>query len=141
MLRPVVPITPVGDEVGQTVSALVDSGSEHILAAPWIARAVGLDPGSSARELTIGIGGESVRVRFIDMTLRLHPPAAGDEEYVEWSAEVGLVGHWKPTWPMLVGQVGFFSQFTVQMSRHAQRLAVEDFDAFDKRHGIRYLNS
>lgn len=34
---------------------------------------------------------------------------------------------------MLLGQVGFFDQFTVTMNRHAQGLAVERLEQWDSR--------
>ena len=37
---------------------------------------------------------------------------------------------------MILGQVGFFDQFTVSMSRNAQAMAVEVWDTFDRRFGI-----
>jgi len=89
--------------------------------------------------LILGSAAKPVEVRFCDLTLRLHPPDGGDEEYVEWHAEVGFVRRWRPTWPLLVGQVGFFDRFTVTMSRLAQHVALEPHDRFDQRFGIRYM--
>ncbi len=64
-------------------------------------------------------------------------PAPGDYDGDgDWPAEVGFVSHWLPTWPMLLGQVCFLDRFTATMSRHAQRLAVEDRSAFDDRFGV-----
>jgi hypothetical protein len=137
VLRPIVPITLVGEDVAPTSLALVDSGSEHVLAAPWLANAVGIDANQSQRRLNLGIGGETVEVWFSDLTLRLHPPDGDDDEFVEWQAEVGFVRHWRPTWPILVGQVGFFDKFTVSISRFAQQVAVEADTAFDLRFGVR----
>jgi len=37
---------------------------------------------------------------------------------------------------MLVGQAGFFDQFTVTMSRFALQTAVEPVEAFDGRFGV-----
>lgn len=136
VLRPVVPITIVGSEPAPTVWALVDSGAEHVLAAPWLAEAAGIDVERSEHEIELGIGGEVVSTRFVTVSLRLHPPDAEDREYVEWESEVGLVSRWNPTWPMLAGQVGFLSRFTVTMSRQARLTAVEDWDAFDRRFGV-----
>lgn len=135
VMRPVLPITLVADDVAPTALSLVDSGCEHVLAAPWLANAVGVDPGRGHRSITLGIGGESLNVRFIDLTLRLQAPGSSDENYVEWQAEVGFLSRWRPTWPILVGQMGFLNRFTVTMSRQAQQLAVEDWDAFDRRFG------
>ena len=136
VLRPVVPITLVGDDVAPASLALVDSGCEHILAAPWLASSVGIDPKRSHRQLDLGIGGQTVEVRFADLRLRLHPFGGGDEEFVEWQAEVGFVHRWRPTWPILVGQVGFLDKFTVTMSRLAQQVAVEANDESDRRFGV-----
>jgi hypothetical protein len=139
VLRPIVPITLVGSDIAPTSLALVDSGCEHVLAAPWLANAVGVDADRSHRRLDLGIGGHTVEVRFSDLTLRLHPPDGDDDEFVEWQAEVGFVDHWRPTWPILVGQVGFLDKFTVSMSRLAQQVAVEAHDEFDTRFGVRYM--
>ena len=68
----------------------------------------------------LGIGGESVNVRFIDARLRLHPDGGDDDEYQEWDAKIGVVTHWKPTWQVIVRQVGFMDHFTVSMSRFSQ---------------------
>jgi hypothetical protein len=76
-------------------------------------------------------------VEFADASLRLMAPGeANDDVYVEWQAEVGFLQQWRPTWPMLVGQVGFFDQFTVTMSRFALQTAVEPAGAFDARYGV-----
>lgn len=138
VLRPIVPITLVGQDVAPTSLALVDSGCEHVLAAPWLANAVGVDAEQSDRRLYLGIGGDTVKVRFADLTMRLHPPDGDDDEYVEWQAEVGFVHHWRPTWPILVGQVGFFDKFTVTMSRPAQHAAIQADDEFDRHFGVQY---
>lgn len=138
VMRPVVPITLVANDIAPTALSLVDSGCEHILAAPWLASAIGVDPDDGHRSITLGIGGESLRVRFVDLTLRLQAPGTNDDDYVEWQAEVGFLSHWRPTWPILVGQMGFLDRFTVTMNRQAQRLAVEDWDAFDRRFGVDY---
>jgi hypothetical protein len=127
----------VGADVSSTVYALVDSGCSHILAAPWLAYAAGIDPKASGRALLLGIGGTSVMVEFADASLRLMAPGdAGDDAFIEWQAEVGFLQQWRPTWPMLVGQVGFFDQFTVAMSRFALQTAVEPVEVFDGRFGV-----
>ena len=137
VLRPVVPISVVGQQVGTSVLALVDSGCEHILAAPWVATAAGVDPKDSHRELLLGLGGETVRVRFLDLQLRLHPPGEGNDDiFVDWEDEVGFLSHWRPTWPVIVGQTGFMKRFTVTMSRLAQAVAIEDGDVFDSRYPV-----
>jgi Aspartyl protease len=135
--RPIVPVALVGDEVSNTVYALVDSGCSHVLAAPWLAASAGLDAKGSDRTLDLGIGGTTVHVRFVDARVRLLAPGdAGDDQYIEWDTEVGFVQHWRPTWPMIVGQTGFFDQFTVTMSRFSQFTAIEAREEFDDHFGV-----
>jgi hypothetical protein len=38
-------------------------------------------------------------------------------------------------WQVVLGQVGFFDQFTVSFSRRALRLAIEHVESFDERFG------
>ena len=74
-LRPVVSVRLLGSRPGsQNVAALVDSGCDHVLAAPWIAQDIGVIPDSN-RESVLGIGGGSQRVRFADVSIHLLPPA------------------------------------------------------------------
>jgi len=131
----------VGDDLSTPVFALIDSGSEHVLAAPWLANAVGVNHSQAHDEIELGIGGQIIRVSFVDLRLRLHPARGSDEEYVEWECEVGLVNSWKPTFPVILGQQGFLDRFTVTLNRQAQMVAVEDWDAFDRRFGVHYADS
>lgn len=133
-LRPVVPIRIVGRDVSETTYALVDSGSTHILAAPWLADAAGVDRKASGRRLRLGIGGATVDVEFADVSLRLMAPVDDDECFIEWQAEVGFVQHWRATWPVVVGQIGFLDQFTVTPSLYAKHTAIESNIAFDERY-------
>jgi hypothetical protein len=133
----VVPVALVGAEISPPVQALVDSGCEHVLADWWLAHAAGVDPKGSAREIKLGLGGDSIQVRFVDVRMRLFAPdSPQDEHFAEWEGEVGFVQHWRPTWPMLLGQIGFLDQFTVTMSRLAATTAVEHKEVFDQRFGV-----
>lgn len=136
--RPVVSAALVGPsgEVSSGVYALVDSGCSHILAAPWLAPAAGVEPKDSVRETSLGIGGTTGKARFLDLRVRLLAPGGTDEQYLEWDAEVGFVDHWRPTFAMILGQDGFFNEFTVTMSNFAFLTAVERRDAFDDRFGV-----
>jgi hypothetical protein len=136
--RPIVSTALVGWEgaVSDGLYALVDSGCSHILAAPWLADAVGVDSKATSRELDLGIGGSTVRVRFSDLRIRLLAPGGTDEQYIEWSAEVGFVDRWRPTFVMILGQWGFFDQFTVTMSSYALQTAIEPLEEFDTRFGV-----
>ncbi len=54
----------------------------------------------------------------------------------DWDAEVGFLTTWEPAWPVLMGQTGFFDQFTVTMHRSAHALVVEPWEVFDERFGV-----
>ena len=138
LLRPVVLIQIAGaDSPSDTFVALVDSGCDHILAPEWLARLVGaeLDP---RRECSIRIAGAPRRVRFADVSLRLCSPAArfGDpapEIVAEWQTQVGFFLDWSdPPWTVILGQCGFFDEFTVVMSRLSQRLTIESATFHDE---------
>lgn len=76
LLRPVVLIRMAGARVGEhNVAALVDSGCDHVVAAPWVAQDIGVTPDSS-RQIRVRIGGASRTVRFADVSLHLLPPEA-----------------------------------------------------------------
>jgi hypothetical protein len=136
--RPIVStalVSPSG-EVSDGLYALVDSGCHHVLAAPWLADAAGVDPKATARELDLGIGGTTVKVRFSDLRIRLLAPDGTDDQYFEWEAEVGFFDEWRPTFAMILGQRGFFDQFTVTMNLFSLQTAVEPLEEFDSRFGV-----
>ena len=136
--RPIVSTALVGPsgEVSDGLYALVDSGCSHVLAAPWVAYAAGVEPKKSDRTLQLGIGGATVSVRFVDLRVRLLAPGGTDEQFIEWETEVGFFDQWKPTFLMILGQRGFLDQFTVTMSQFSQVTAVEERDKFDDRFGV-----
>jgi len=126
----VVRFAVVGPKSEEYTYGLVDSGSEHTLIAPWMARATGVQPGSDAPELNVGLGGRSRLIRFTDARLRLPHPTDGDVAH-EWVAQVGVItDQWEPPWALL-GQVGFFDEFTVTMNRLAQGLAIDHRERWD----------
>ena len=138
VIRPVLPITVAGDagEVAR-VFALLDTGSERTLAAPGLARQIGVSPDPD-RRIALGIGGATRAVRFADVTFRLWPIDQPSEP-IEWQAEVGFIEEWKPPWGVLLGQAGFFDQFTVTFGRLAFAVAVEAHDVFDDRFQVQIL--
>jgi len=126
----------VGPDVSTPVAALVDSGSEHVLAAPWLANDVAVDLTNPKFVSTIWIAGGNPEVKFVDLSIRLQHPNGDDDCYVEWEAEVGFVDNWRAPWPALLGQHGFFDRFTVSMHRSAALTIIEDWGAFDSRFGV-----
>jgi len=134
VFRPIVPVTLGGLPVERALDGLVDSGSESTLVASWVADLAGLDLSRPDEVLRIGVGGTSVAARFVEVDLRLHRwPDTADDDYVAWRAEVGFVSPWRPLYPVLLGQHGFFDEFTVTCSRQALELRIEDADTYDLR--------
>ena len=115
VFRPAVPIRIGSTEFSPRV-ALVDSGSEHTLAPRWIAdqARINLD-GSPTLEL--GIGGRVAVATFADVELHLHREHDGNE-HVSWTTTVGFVEPWDARFAIVLGQIGFFDEFTVSMNRN-----------------------
>ena len=113
--------------------ALVDSGSENVFAADWLADLAGVDLSTSLDRTLVGIGGQVVEVAYAEVELRLHAPDGDD--LVSWRADVGFVPQWRAPFPVVVGQSGFLDQFTVTFHRGAAMLAIEPWEAFDARFG------
>lgn len=140
LLRPVVPASLLGP-TGESsrIVALVDSGCDHILAPLWLAETIGVEPDEN-REIGIQIGGQERAVRFADVAVRLYEPGSGPTDsdatrHLEWHCQVGFFLHWgDPPWLLILGQIGFFDQYTVTMSRLAQQLAIEADGEFDGRY-------
>lgn len=141
-MRPLVVVRFEGTRLGsQNVVALVDSGADQILAAPWIAADIGIEPDPN-RSMRARIGGASQTVEFADVTLHLLPPEvevdAGGfdaERSHAWEAQVGFFRNWDgPPWSVVLGQLGFFNQFTVTMNRFSQAFAVSALEDFDERY-------
>jgi hypothetical protein len=133
--RPVVNITFGGpdDADDATFLALVDSGAERVLAAPGVARQIGVTPDED-HPVPLKIGGETRLIHPADVTLKLAPSPG--QAGVEWQAEVGFFNAWTSApWQVVLGQVGFFDQFTITFSRQALRLAIEQVESFDERFG------
>lgn len=138
-VRPIVPVSI--SYMGETtlrVTALVDSGSERVFAAPTIWRELNLDL-SNAPETIVGLGGKPRRVRFKAVTLQLYRDimTSDDQPLTEWEADVGFItDDWEPPWAMLLGRDGFFNKFTITMHGGVPAMVIEQWDAFDKRFGI-----
>jgi hypothetical protein len=139
VLRPVVEVQLLGPALNGPAEAprlagIVDSGSERTLAQQWLARAIGVTP-DERTEITIGIGGRARRVQFADVQLRVSPYLVDPgTAFHEWSAHVGFfVDQWEAPWSLLLGQRGFFDEFTVTMSRLTQAIAIEARGVFDQR--------
>lgn len=131
VLRPVVRLSLV-DIV---VDALVDTGSEHVLADSSLAVAAGIDISEPFDVEEIGLGGGVVLASFVNVTAVLHPPDAIESEPASWDLDVGFIDDWRPLYPCILGNSGFLDRFTVTISRFAQATAVEPLETFDDRFG------
>jgi hypothetical protein len=149
LLGPVVTIRLSGERLSaHNVAALVDSGSDHILAAPWIAQDIGVTP-DPMREMQLQVGGHTRTVRFADVTISLLPPEVeihqgGYEpsEVRSFEGQVGFFLEWaSPPWMVVLGQRGCFDRLTITMSRYSQALAVTGFSDFDERFPQSPMNS
>ena len=132
--RPVV-LVSIGDP-NLTFDALVDSGSEHVLADSTLAFAAGIDLSDPIDIEEIGLGGGIVEARFMPVTGYLHPPTSADLEPIAWDLDVGFIDGWRPLYPCILGNVGFLDRFTVTISRFAQATAIEPVEVFDDRFGL-----
>src|SRR5687767_9625825 len=88
VLRPLVSIRLVGRDLSSAAKALVDTGCDHILAAPWVIQDAGIDPNDATHAIELGIGGQTVEARFVVARMRLQHPDGDDEDYIEWDVEV-----------------------------------------------------
>jgi len=138
LLRPIVQIRLGGEfETAETHVALVDSGCDHVLAPEWLARSIGVTPDPN-REASIRIAGQLRRIRFGDATIELCAPTQGLHDtsppvVADWHTQVGFFLDWSdPPYTVILGQCGFFDQFTISMSRHSQRLVVLPQGHFDE---------
>ena len=124
VFRPVVPIRLSSDQPS-TIAALVDSGSEHTLAAHWLADDLGVDLKASQDRLRLGIGGRSVEATFAQIELRLYRDH-GSDDFISWYSDVGFLEPWDAEFYVILGQVGFYDQFTGSMNRRLLTVKVSD---------------
>ncbi len=134
VLRPIIPLRLPDSDLAPEVTALVDSGSDRTIVAPWLGRALGLPPVEPGEGFLLGLGGERQWVRVEQVTLELLHPDGTDS--IRWSAEVCIVQEWRPSFAVLLGGRGFFDRFTVTMHRGVQALAIETDAKFEERFGI-----
>lgn len=132
--RPVVPLRFFGPDGSRSdrFEALIDSGAENILTPEWVASSLGLE--LQGEETAIRIGGAVRSTRFSDVDIKIEGP---DGDAVQWRASVGFMAWSDPPWMVILGQRGFFDQFTVCMSRLAQSAALHHRDHFDLTYGLR----
>lgn len=135
VLRPAVTVSiPAPSAEIEPFWDLVDTGSESVLAADWLADFAEVDLSTSSDKAVIGIGGQVIEVTFAEVELRLHAPDDA-AEFISWRADVGFVPHWQAPFALVLGQVGFLDRFTATFHRGAAAMAIEDRAVFDDRFG------
>jgi hypothetical protein len=135
VLRPVIEVWITGPDGTEKPAALVDAGAENTIVSPGLCRIVGIEP-DPTKTTTLGVGGRFRHCEFAEVTFRIAPFERPVDEAVAWTAEVAVPTDWEPPWQVLLGQVGFFDQFTVSTSRISQAIAIEAQNAFDVRYGV-----
>ncbi|HEX2040070.1 MAG TPA: hypothetical protein VHF47_10110 [Acidimicrobiales bacterium] len=142
-LRPLVETRVIGPAgPSNKVGALIDSGSDYTLASPIVALEAGVDL-RGGRRSSVRVGGAPRDILVLDVTVRLCDPQLADQDggcdednSLEWSAEVGFFERWDdPPFSIILGQVGFFSEFTVILSRFSQVAVLERRDFLDAHYG------
>jgi hypothetical protein len=99
----------------------------------WIAAAsthwppIGLPmiSGSTFRHRTIG--GRSVEAIFVQVDLLLYREHRSDE-HVMWRTDVGFLEPWDAEFYLILGQIGFYDQFTITMNRRLLTVKVSDVE-------------
>ena len=118
------------------LESLVDSGCDRVLAPRYVADLVGVVPDPSSR-MPKRMAGRLLEVELADVDVQLLEPAgildaADPAVVVEWRTEVGFYTGWNdPPWLVVLGQRGFFDEFTVVMSRLSLSIALRCRDHFD----------
>ena len=123
VFRPAVPVS-LGPKFRRGIVGLVGSGSEHTLASSALAQDMGLDLSLSNTRLKLGIGGRSAEAVFMNVEVRLYSAHHADE-FVSWSTDVGFISPWDAEFFVILGQIGFFDEFTVSMNRRLLAVRVQ----------------
>ena len=104
------------------------SGSEHTLAPRWLADEFGIDLDKPTDRLLLGVGGRAVEAVFAEVDLHLYRDHdAGD--YVQWRTEVGFLHPWDAEFYLILGQIGFYDEYTVTMNRRFLTVRVQPVEA------------
>jgi hypothetical protein len=132
VLRPLLPVSLVnGDRGTPRLAGLVASGADLTLVSGLLAEELGIDledyEGEGAHRFGIG----EVRARYKTIDLRLHSPDAEQDEYRQWRqwrSRIGFVEDWPSNGFVVLGNVGFFDQFSVAIGGPSKAVVVEDPD-------------
>ena len=146
VLRPLLPVSLVnGDRGTPRLAGLVASGADLTLVSDVLAEELGIGledyEGEGAHRFGIG----EVRARYKTIDLRLHAPDAEQDPnagqdpdaaedaaeggYRQWRSRIGFVEDWPSNGLVVLGNVGFFDQFSVAIGGPSKAVVVEDPDA------------
>ena len=135
-------VTVVGKDVSNKYGALVDSGCDYVLMSRHVADEAMVDL-YQGLDHELKIGGALRKLLMVNATIRLCDPSIDNDDerclvdnMVEWETEVGVFIDWlDPDFQVVLGQVGFFSHFTVTMNHYSRAIVIEELDQLDVNHG------
>ena len=132
VLRPLLPVSLVnGDRGTPRLAGLVASGADLTLVSNLLAEQLGIDLEDYEGEGDHLAAGGVVRARYKTIDLRLHAPDAEQDEYRQWRqwrSRIGFVEDWPSNGFVVLGNVGFFDQFSVAIGGPSKAVVVEDPD-------------
>lgn len=77
--------------------------------------------------LLLGVGRRTVEAVFTEVELRLQRDH-GSDDFVSWRTEVGFLAPWDAEFFVILGQTGFYDQFTITMNRRVLTLVVQEVE-------------
>jgi hypothetical protein len=154
VVRPLLPVSLVnGDRGTPQLAGLVASGADLTLVSDVLAEQLGIDLEDNEGEGTHRFGIGEVKARYKTIDLRLHSPddlclhspdaeqdpnveqgpdAAEDgyRQWRQWRSRIGFVEDWPSNGLVVLGNVGFFDQFSVAIGGPSKAVVVEDPSAY-----------
>ena len=134
VLRPLLPVSLVnGDRGTPRLAGLVASGADLTLVSDVLAEQLGIDLEDNEGEGTHRFGIGEVKARYKTIDLRLHSPDAeqdGYRQWRQWRSRIGFVEDWPSNGLVVLGNVGFFDQFSVAIGGPSKAVVVEDPSAY-----------
>ena len=139
VVRPLLPVSLVnGDRGTPQLAGLVASGADLTLVSDVLAEQLGIDLEDYEGEGDHLAAGGVVRARYKTIDLRLHSPddlclhstdaeQDGYRPWRQWRSKIGFVENcWYSNGLVVLGNVGFFDQFSVAIGGPSKAVVVED---------------
>jgi hypothetical protein len=124
VLRPFVCVSLAnGEKHTALLDGLIASGSDGVIASALLADQLGIDLSDNEGEFVHSVSGRPVKARQKTLSLRLHPPDACKDVFIQWQTQIGFVEKWHGF--VTLGNVGFFDHFKVTVGGSSQAVAIE----------------